>query len=879
MSKKNVKYVVFFLSLTIITSFILEYLENTHRSDILRQEREVLSSMYDAITKSHKTNAEIFFSTTINTQSMLDIMKKANNQDKRLRDEARQELYALLKPAYNTMKLFRIRQLHFHLPNNDSFLRFHKPDLYGDSLVGIRDTVAYVNKYKEPIYGFEEGRMYNGYRYIFPIIQDAKHYGSVEISVSTGEFLSNLRDSSSGSVEFIIKKDVVDAKVFKEQRSYYIPSGIDENYLYEGSISNGGSEHIEELSKEYDGLKEHLSKGEAFNFYTMHKMRAYITTYLPIINKYSNRHVAYFIISRPSTPLEYIMQKDIFIHIIMFVIIILVTAAYYNIQNNRDELNERNRALQKIQQIAKLGSWDLDAKSGEIHWSLEVYDIFDKDPKLFTPTYKAFIGSIHPDDVEKVQKAFADSIEQKSQYNVQHRVVKADGSFIHVNEAGYHKYDESGAHIKTIGTVHDVSNIVKYEEELNKVKNELESIVSHVPDIIFRCKKDDDLTMIYVNKAIENMTGYKAAGFINNKIRNYRSLIDEKDAGDVYEKMMSSLVSSNYYKLEYRITNSIGDTLWVQESGRETVNDEGEVIIEGIISDITHQKDSIDKLRKFIDIQDNIVLLTDLKKIIFANRKFFEFFGYKDLETFSQEHDSICNMFVEDEAFFNLKKMMPKEEHWIRSILNLPGRERVVSMVAKDGKPHAFSVAVNNYDPHTYVISFSDISDTMFEKLQLKNKAIKDQLTGAFNRVYFDSYIEDIIFGNKNHNNMTGIIMFDIDDFKKINDNYGHMVGDEVLKELVQTIERFTRKDDKLIRWGGEEFLVLMHARSIEDVVREAEHLRIVIQNNAFKEIGNLTCSFGAALHDEQNNIKQTIKLADDKLYEAKKGGKNQVRS
>ena len=86
----------------------------------------------------------------------------------------------------------------------------------------------------------------------------------------------------------------------------------------------------------------------------------------------------------------------------------------------------------------------------------------------------------------------------------------------------------------------------------------------------------------------------------------------------------------------------------------------------------------------------------------------------------------------------------------------------------------------------SYIVNFSDISDTMFEKLQLEEKAIRDQLTNAHNRTYFESSIKSILSNNEKQNGKTGIIIFDIDYFKSINDNYGHGVGDIVLKTLVK---------------------------------------------------------------------------------------------
>lgn len=174
----------------------------------------MLNITYNTIIKAYKAYSEIFLTTKINVAEVYALMKKANSTNIGEKNSARGELYSLLFDSYNSMKIFKIKQLHFHLPNNESFLRFHKVDKYGDNLEGVRDTVAYVNRYKEPISGFEEGKIYNGYRFVYPVIDGDKHYGSVEISISMQDIVQHLKNEATADVEFIIKKDIVEKKSF-----------------------------------------------------------------------------------------------------------------------------------------------------------------------------------------------------------------------------------------------------------------------------------------------------------------------------------------------------------------------------------------------------------------------------------------------------------------------------------------------------------------------------------------------------------------------------------------------------------------------------------------------------------------------------------------
>ncbi len=291
------------------------------------------------------------------------------------------------------------------------------------------------------------------------------------------------------------------------------------------------------------------------------------------------------------------------------------------------------------------------------------------------------------------------------------------------------------------------------------------------------------------------------------------------------------------------------------------------------------QKEMVSKLQQLINSQDSIIILTNGIKIDFANNKFFEFFGYKKLSSFLMEHNCIGEKFMHQDGFFSLSDKGIKDNHWIARMKKLPGRQRIVSMRNKNSELHAFTVSINRYDKKSHVINFTDISDTMLEKLDLEDQITHDELTNAYNRVYYNSNISRLININKQKNEKTGIIFFDIDHFKKVNDTYGHYIGDTTLKNLVFLLMQHIRISDKLIRWGGEEFVIISSANTLNDVFQQAEYLRKKIEQHSFVSVKKLTCSFGVAISQEGIDIKETIKAADKKLYDAKAGGRNKVVS
>ncbi|WP_281950295.1 GGDEF domain-containing protein [Nitrosophilus kaiyonis] len=158
---------------------------------------------------------------------------------------------------------------------------------------------------------------------------------------------------------------------------------------------------------------------------------------------------------------------------------------------------------------------------------------------------------------------------------------------------------------------------------------------------------------------------------------------------------------------------------------------------------------------------------------------------------------------------------------------------------------------------------------------EYKKLSYIDPLTGLFNRRAFNEEVEkikDII--------PFSIIYLDIDDFKKINDTYGHTVGDEVLKEIGEILNSFIRKDTKAFRLGGEEFAIILPNVNIEDAKNIAQRIRKVIENHNIKledTIVSYTASFGITSYQKGEDINELLKRADEAMYQAKKSGKNRV--
>jgi len=149
-----------------------------------------------------------------------------------------------------------------------------------------------------------------------------------------------------------------------------------------------------------------------------------------------------------------------------------------------------------------------------------------------------------------------------------------------------------------------------------------------------------------------------------------------------------------------------------------------------------------------------------------------------------------------------------------------------------------------------------------------------DPLTKAYNRKAFDKDLEKLLEVGKNKTLDMALAIVDLDDFKKINDTYGHLVGDFVLKKLVSIIKKLIRQEDKIYRIGGDEFVIIFNRVNIKTVERIVDRIVNTIKKTKLKykdDLIDISVSIGVTMHRQGDARESIIKRADDALYESKK--------
>ncbi len=256
--------------------------------------------------------------------------------------------------------------------------------------------------------------------------------------------------------------------------------------------------------------------------------------------------------------------------------------------------------------------------------------------------------------------------------------------------------------------------------------------------------------------------------------------------------------------------------------------------------------------------------------LIAYNEAFFEMTKFCR-EEIEKNPINICDFYAnmnEENIFVETLKVDGEIQNMEISFLGGDEKNHIGLISAKlillEGKPHVLSV-------------IRDISERKIMEEKIRRLSITDPLTQIYNRLKLDEELLKELKQAKTLSSTFAVLILDIDYFKRINDTYGHQVGDQVLIEIVSIIKSNVRQGDVVGRWGGEEFLIILSNASLEDSLLKAEKIRIQVKETIFTNDARLTISIGVAAYMNDLLPENIVFRADAALYRAKEKGRNRV--
>jgi diguanylate cyclase (GGDEF)-like protein/PAS domain S-box-containing protein len=406
------------------------------------------------------------------------------------------------------------------------------------------------------------------------------------------------------------------------------------------------------------------------------------------------------------------------------------------------------------------------------------------------------------------------------------------------------------------------------------------------PGTIIKLRNEIGWPVDYCSSNIKDLLGHNQESFLKRKL-TYASIIDP----DYLPQYISETEAANhtgtqiFKRSPYQIIDRDGNRKWVQDVCRTMRNRFGKVShYYAHISDITPLKETEHKLAISHDyIQKVIDTLPDSTVVINIS-------DYS-LQLTNQAARALYNGNREIDKGMACYRLFHKRGTPCTGL----SEPCPIHEVMLTGKP--VSVRHKHFDYHgntlyidvrstplfdssgqkiTQIVeSHHDVTATVEMEKQLQHLAITDRLTQVYNRLKFDEELKSQIEWAHDSNNTLGLIMFDLDHFKQVNDNHGHDIGDLVLKNTVELVQKNIRRSDTLARWGGEEFMIITPLTDIFELKTICESLRQEIEQLTHTQAGHVTASFGGSILRSGDTIATLVKRVDAALYQSKQSGRN----
>jgi diguanylate cyclase (GGDEF)-like protein/PAS domain S-box-containing protein len=536
-------------------------------------------------------------------------------------------------------------------------------------------------------------------------------------------------------------------------------------------------------------------------------------------------------------------------------------------------LRELAWSLQESQRIAGLGSYVLDLKT--MLWSSssvldEIFGIGAAYPR----SVEGWLAIVHPGDREMMSAHFASALEFRSRFDKEYRIVRpSDHAQRWVHGLGRFEMDESNRPAVMRGTIQDITDRKRVEADLRQNEELLELFIQHAPAALAMFDRD----MRYVAASRRWVESYNLQG---------RKIIGQSHY-EVFPEIPARWVSAHRRALggetlkneEDRFDRADGSVQWLRWEARPWLTGTG--VVGGIViftEEITARKQAEARLQLaasvFTHAFEGIVISDPSGTILDVNDAFTQITGYTREEAVGRKTSLLRSGRHRREFYDNMWRDLIESGRWSGEIWNR----------AKDGRIFAEMLtisAVHDKSGNTecYVALFSDITPVKEHEQTLKRIAEYDLLTGLPNRALLRDRLHLAMAQAVRRGNVLAVVCLDLDNFKGVNDRFGHTIGDQLLITLAHRVKRAIRENDTIARLGGDEFIAVLHDLDNPDhSLHTVRHLlHAVTEPIAIGDISvALSASAGIAFYPQTEEVDpdQLLRQAGQALYQSKIEGK-----
>lgn len=562
-------------------------------------------------------------------------------------------------------------------------------------------------------------------------------------------------------------------------------------------------------------------------------------------------------------------------------------------------LEESARRLAQTQAMARLGSWEWDRATGDMNGSDEIYRILGLEPGRAPLSLERCAQALHPQDRERVL-ALIQRLREGQPHETEFRIVRADGTERIIAAHCEVRGGPDGRPARVFGMCQDITQRAELLSRLTKIGR-------NAPGMIFQflLRPDGGTAFPYASDGIRGIYGVAPEDVIDDA-----TIVFQRKHPDDLPGLMESIQNSARllcdWHYQYRASHPTKGEIWIEGRASPERLPDGGTLWHGALFDITAQKRaelalerSIEELRASETRQRELAAQAQREQsrmaTLLSGMSIGILFEDRDKRV-EYVNPAFCNMWAigDDvelvgrptrDVLDHSTHRLARPDHASRHILHVLDTHEIserFEVDLYDGRILTqLSYPVSDTDGRAIgrLWIYEDITHERQTAQQLIYLAEHDALTGLYNRHRFQEHLERMIGTSVRGGARFGLLYFDLDDFKTINDTFGHRAGDTVLVRAAGEVSSLVRSGELFARLGGDEFAVLVEMVRGDEAIQLAERVVHAISAIPFRFRGSnlrLTASVGIALFPEHgDNAEDLVAHADTAMYQAKDAGKN----
>ena len=413
------------------------------------------------------------------------------------------------------------------------------------------------------------------------------------------------------------------------------------------------------------------------------------------------------------------------------------------------------------------------------------------------------------------------------------------------------------------------------------------SLVAQLVGFVYRCCDDEQWTMEYVSSGFQLLTGRTPEDLVGNRVISYNELIHPDDRERVAQFCGTSKEVGGRIWTEYRLCHVDGSVHWVSERAVRVYDQSTSTWKwEGFIEDITDGKRAEQALNEaneryqsiFENALEGIFQVTPDGRLLVANPAMARMFGYSSpAELLSELRDIPRQLYVEPERRADYRRQLDADGSVSNFEFQAFRKNGEVIWVSENAHVRRNPVDGSIY----YEGTLEDITDRRVYQAQIERQANYDALTGLANRTLLNSRLHQAIGRAAEISSEIAVVFIDLDQFKFINDTYGHALGDGLLQSMADRLRSCVRDSDTVARQGGDEFVLLLQGYRPPDLagVVQRLHAAIALPWRSGRREFHVTSSIGVAVYPSDGDSADVLlRNADAAMYKAKENGRNAVQ-